>query len=302
MTNGPLLMMMAAAATQAVAFMDIAIELSPSGNLQGYGFDESDFTTVGNTVTLPITGTTEQAVCGMNTTDMAFASGQSGVETLRMYRYDGVADWALVGNALAVTSNNPTISALSSTRVAFVDVTTGLRVYEFDGTDWAQVGNALSSVIAAGNKSSIASLTSTRVAVMNGGLGRLQTYDFDGSDWSATGNFLAATGSRPGVTALNSSRIARLDQTNELLQAIDFDGTDWTVTGSGLFIGTARVLSNISIAAMSASRIAFTDINNGELESYEFDGAIWAQVGNSLAAVFSAEGNSIASMTYLAIN
>ena len=279
-------------------FMDIAFQRSPSGNFQGWAFNGSDFATVGNTIGLPIIGTTNQAFCGMNFTDAAFASGLDN--DLRMLRYDGVADWNVVGAVLPLITSNPAISALSETRIALADLTNGLRTYEFDGTDWAIVGNILAGVFAAGNPSTIAALTPTRIAVMNGGAGRIQTYDFDGTDWSATGDFKSATGSRPAITALNSSRIARIDSSTETLIAYDFDGSDWTVTGNGFNVLGA--LNNISIAAMSSSRVVITDLGNGEVEAYEFDGTDWAQVGNSATGANSVEGSAIASMAYLAIN
>lgn len=186
--------------------------------------------------------------------------------------------FALVGPGDAVaTVGNPAITALSSTRIAFIDGTNDtLRTYDFDGTNWAQVGPG--NAVAGAGGPALATLSATRIALVDGAIDELRTYDFDGSDWAQVGNSLAiSTVGSPALAALSSTRIAFIDSTNNSLRAYDFDGTDWAQVGSSL----AFSASNWSLAALSSTRVALcSNSDPNTIGAYDFSGSSWAQVGN----------------------
>jgi hypothetical protein len=189
--------------------------------------------------------------------------------------------WEQVGNDLNVSgAGTGKITALSSTRIAFIDTTNeDLRTYDFDGTDWSQTGNDLN--ISGIHTLSITALSSTRIAFIDVTNEDLRTYDFDGTDWSQVGNDLNISGAdqAPSITALSSTRIAFIDGNNDDIRTYDFDGTDWSQVGNDLNIsgmGLPRV------TALSSTRIAFIDVTNEDLRTYDFDGTDWSQVGNDL--------------------
>lgn len=278
-----------------VISLDIAV-IRSSGELQGFDFDGADWVTDGNPVTVPVIGTPEQGITGLSASTVAYCSGETGVDTLRKYEFDGDG-WAMVGNEFSVALDRPAIAALSTSRVALLDKTAGLRTYEFDGSDWAQTGNALAGV--ATGESSLAALSATRVVRWD--VGSLQAYDFDGTDWAPVGASGSAGGSdgRGCVAAMTGARVVYLDTSQKRLKVFDFDGSAWTEIGNYLALG--GVLSNVSIGVISEDSIVFTDINLGVMQGYQFDGTNWATLGNSLAGVNCAEGgNTIATMAYRA--
>jgi hypothetical protein len=200
----------------------------------------------------------------------------------------GIPEWrglnfgfvAQVGNDLNIAGITfPAITALSSTRIAFIDDTNDdLRVYDFDGVNWAQTGNDLN--IATVALPSITALSSTRIAFIDDTNEDLRTYDFDGVNWAQVGNDLNIAGiAFPAITALNSTRIAFIDDTNKDLRTYDFDGTDWAQVGNDLNIVST---ASASLAALNNTDIAFIDTTNEDLRVYNFDGTDWVQVGTDL--------------------
>jgi hypothetical protein len=188
--------------------------------------------------------------------------------------------WVQIGNSLSISGiAGPSITALSSTRIAYIDDTNAdLRTYDFDGTSWTQTGNDLN--ISGVGAASITALSSTRIAFIDAGNDDLRTYDFDGTDWSQTGNDLNITNvAVPSITALSSTRIAFIDGTNDDLRTYDFDGTDWSQVGNDLNISDVAASS---ITALSSTRIAFIDAGNADIRTYDFDGTDWSQTGNDL--------------------
>ncbi len=191
-----------------------------------------------------------------------------------------VSGWSILGNILAISSlGSYNITALSSTRIAFIDSGNDeMRTYDFDGTDWSQTGNALS--IASITFPVIGAMTSTRIAFLDNLNKDLRAYDFDGTDWAQVGNDLSITapGDVRSITGLSSTRIAFIDQDQDDLRAYDFDGTDWTLTGNELNIPG---IANQKIAALTSSRVALLS-GDSVLRAYNFDGTDWTQTGNSI--------------------
>ncbi|PCI28011.1 hypothetical protein COB55_04680, partial [Candidatus Wolfebacteria bacterium] len=192
-----------------------------------------------------------------------------------------IGTWSQTGNGLSRSNTAPTITSLSSTRIAYLGEFSdkNLRTFDFDGTDWAQVGNAL-SITDSSNTVRVTGLSANRVAYMDGTNDQLRTYDFDGTDWAQVGNGLGITSNFPSIATLTSSRIAFIDDTDDNLRAYDFDGTDWAQVGNGLSLTS---FTTPAMTGLSSSRIAFIDRTNDTLRTYDFDGTDWAQVGNGLA-------------------
>jgi uncharacterized protein YjbI with pentapeptide repeats len=235
----------------------------------------------------------------LESTSTGEGASKIGIEDFGMYYNDADVEAALhelglnmvnskvplifsqIGNDLNISGiGNPEITALTASRVAFIDLTNAdLRTYDFDGTDWSQTGNDL-NISTVGNVA-IAALSSSRIAFIDTTNQDLRTYDFDGTDWSQTGNDLniADVDGSPTITALTASRIAYIDSTEEDLRTYDFDGTNWSQTGNDLNIAG---VTSPSITALLSSRIAYMDTGNDDLRTYDFDGTDWLQIGNDL--------------------
>ena len=148
--------------------------------------------------------------------------------------------WVQVGNGLPITGvgSGLAIAAMTSTRIAFFDTSQrDLRAYDWDSSDWAQIGNDKN--IPGANGPGLAALSSTRVAFADISLNTLTTYDFDGADWTKIGNSLALSMGSPSMGALSASRIAFFDSSNDDMRVYDFDGADWTQTGNDLVLAGA---------------------------------------------------------------
>jgi len=189
----------------------------------------------------------------------------------------GISYWEQVGNGLdAGQLSFPSMAPLSSTDVAFVDLY-GDRIYtyQFDGTDWSQVGNSL---FVGGTYHSIAGLNSTDISWINSASKQLRTYRFDGTNWSQVGNGLNLPSiGNPFTTGLNSTDIVMADDLTDTIRIYRFDGTDWFQVGNALNVGS---IGYGAMSALSNDTIAFIELNGDKLKTYRFDGTDWSQVGN----------------------
>lgn len=192
-----------------------------------------------------------------------------------------VGTWGQVGNSFVdgTFSSGTAIVGLTSTRIAlFKETDNEIKTYDFDGTDWVQVGNSFSFGAAQGVV--MARLTDSRIAICENTSDELRTYDFDGTDWSLVGNALNLTSTgNMAIAGLSSTRVALADNNGDTLETYDFDGTDWSLVGNALVISGMLVPA---IGGLTSSRIAYIDSSNDDLRTYDFDGTDWAQVGNDL--------------------
>jgi len=134
----------------------------------------------------------------------------------------GTSKYKQVGNILTISGMfNPSIVALSSNRVAVWHTIAGntyLKTFDFDGTDWAQVGNSYafgSSVV----YTCITAFSPTTVVINVGSQGRnLRKMSFDGTDWTPVGSDSSNIGTNCGeadICALNDTDVLHIDSWNE---------------------------------------------------------------------------------------
>ena len=187
--------------------------------------------------------------------------------------------WGEQGNVLAGSTINH-ISAMNSTDIALISaVTDDLKKMRFNGTDWTQVGNALSIPNMPGNPT-VSGLNESDVAAYDPFLGDLKRYNFNGTDWTQVGNPLTGLTGTAYTTAISASNVAvmRTGLGNDLTM-YSFNGTDWVKVGNELSI----VNSDPSLTKLGPTTIAIIDRNPyAELTTYNFDGTDWTQVGNAL--------------------
>lgn len=182
----------------------------------------------------------------------------------------------LKGNAKSI-ANHENICALSSTRVVVGSTSLSeAQLYDFDGTDWTEVGNALDR-----NPNSMVALSSSRIVLIDEDINeRLYTFDFDGLNWTSVGNSLSIPSiNGSSIAKLSSTRIAITDSAANTLTTYDFDGTDWTQVGNAL---TITSMGTPSVTALSSTRVAYIDSTNDSLRTYDFDGTNWTLTGSGL--------------------
>ncbi len=194
--------------------------------------------------------------------------------------------WSQVGNNRLISgigAGGPALAGLNSTRVAFIDSANDrLSTYNWNGTDWSQVGNNLSIT---GGTPALASLNLTRVAFIDSANDNLSTYNWNGTDWSRVGNNLPIAGvGASALAGLNSTRVAFIDETNEQLRTYNWNGTDWSQAGNSLSISLTGAPA---LASLNSTRVAFIDDTNDNLRTYNWNGTDWSLVGNSLSILLT---------------
>jgi len=169
-------------------------------------------------------------------------------------------EWAQSGSVNITSVSRPSITALSSTRIAFIDGTLEqLRAYDFDGSSWSQVGSSLSIPSILNPK--IAALSSTRIAFIDRTNGDLRTYDFDGTDWSQVGSPRGiGLATHPHIAALSGNRVAL--STTLTIRTYDFNDSSWVKISDQSLTG-----SDPCVSAIGGDAIAYI-IGTGDLRVY----------------------------------
>ena len=119
----------------------------------------------------------------------------------------------------------PGLTYLTSSRVAVCSGSgdQDLIAYDFDGTNWAQVGNALDIQSDTPGQPSMATLTSSRIAFLDQTNDDLRTYNFDGTDWSQMGDDLPISSvAISALAGLTENTVAMIDITNKNLRTYEF--------------------------------------------------------------------------------
>jgi len=200
--------------------------------------------------------------------------------------------WSQTGNESAALNSNFNsqgngMTALNSTTIAYLDDENDeLSTFEWDGNDWAQVGNSL-SVSISGDRD-ITALNSTTIAAVHDST--VRTYTWDGTDWSLTGTPLAVgVFFYTSIDSLNSSTIvARMGNT---LATLSWNGSNWSLVGNQLAITGSDY--NGAVAALNSNTVAVTLESTDEIQTYTWNGSDWTQVGNTSASAIDIANDRI---------
>ena len=185
--------------------------------------------------------------------------------------------WSEEGASLDISCEyNPSITALTDSRIAFIDSGNILRCYTDNGIFWEQAGNGL--LITGAVYPTITALSDSRIAFVDSFNHKLTAYDFDGTDFTQVGNSLTLSAiGFPSISALSTTEIAFFDGYNNELRKYTFDGTNWSLTGNAHYVSSA---GNGAVCVMTSSRVSLVTSYNAKLTTYDFDGTNWGQVGS----------------------
>ncbi len=251
----------------------------------------------------------------------------------RIYQFDGVDTWNQLGQEIygeadsdasgrSVSLNTDgTIVAIGATGNDDNGSASGhVRIYEFDGVDWNQIGQDIDGEAADDQSGRSVSLNSSgnRVAIGapyndgNTGIpdddrGHVRVYEFDGVSWSQLGQdidgeatddwsgwsvSLSSDGSIVAIGAFqNDGNTGNLADNRGHVRIYQFDGVSWNQLGQDVDGEADNDASGYSVSLNSdGNRIAVgaryndgnTGIpsdNRGHVRVYDFDGVNWIQVG-----------------------
>jgi hypothetical protein len=206
------------------------------------------------------------------------------------------------GTILAVGAHDNDGNGLSSGHV---------RLYEWDGTAWNQMGADLDGEAAGDKFGWSVSLSNDGSLVAIGGpnndgngssSGHVRVYQWSGSQWTQLGADIdgEVAGDNSGWSvslSSDGSRVAMSAITNNdnghysgQVRVYEYDGTAWTQLGTDLDGEAANDQSGWSISLSSdGSRVAIGALANdgnggdsGHVRIYQYDGTAWTQLGTDL--------------------
>jgi len=262
---------------------------------------------------------------------------------VRVYQWNGTV-WVQLGadiNGEAASDNSGWSVSLSSNgnRVAIGAYGNGsstgqVRVYEWDGSSWNQLGVDIDGEAAADQSGWFVSLSSdgSRLAVGapsndgNGSFaGHVRVYEWNGSNWIQMGVDIdgEAAGDQCGYSVSLSSDGSRLaigapqndgsGSTAGHVRIYQWDGTNWVQLGADINGEAANDQSgtSVSLSADGARVVIGAPFNDGSgsdaghVRIYEWNGTNWNQIGADIngelgndfsgaAVSISADGNRIA--------
>ena len=186
-----------------------------------------------------------------------------------------------------------------------------MRVYEYSGSAWTQVGGDIDGEAAGDQSGFSVSLSSdgTRVAIgaptndSNGNnSGHVRVYDWNGSAWTKLGAdidgeaaddhsgfsvSLSSDGTRVAIGALlNDSN----GNDSGHVRVYDYNGNAWTQVGGNIDGEAANDQSGQSVSLSSdGTRVAIgaplndsNGNNSGHVRVYDYNGSAWAKVGDDI--------------------
>ena len=187
------------------------VALFDSGNQQlgAYDWSGSSWSLVGSLLSI----SASQSAIAALTSSVIVKATWTGSCTLQAYSFNG-STWSTTGNPLVIASagsSHAGLCAINSTDVAYLDGTSKeLRVYRFDGTDFAQVGNS-TDVSPASAEVSLTSMGGNDVCVFDPTDNIMTMYRFDGTDWAKSGFSFALNGSSAGFSSFNGTDVAWIE-------------------------------------------------------------------------------------------
>jgi len=253
----------------------------------------------------------------------AISNGDNGTDSgqVRVYEWDG-SDWNQLGDDIdgdaagdrfghsVSLSSNGSIVAIGAPYNDGNDNSSGhVRVYEWDGSEWNQLGIDIDGEAEGDQSGSSVSLSSNghRIAIgapFNNGAngtssGHVLVYELDGSTWEKIGNDIdgEAEGDNSGFSvslSSNGTRVAIGASDNDdsgHVRVYELNGTTWEKLGDDIdgdaagdmFGSSVSLSSNGTRVAIGAHKTDVSnDINRGQVQIREWDGSKWDQLGQDI--------------------
>ena len=235
-------------------------------------------------------------------TTLVVGDKQTGNGVVRVYEWDDATQtWGQLGNNInGVATEDLGISVdindAGDRIIAGSDEwgeTGTVRIYEWDGTNWSQMGTDLSGDTSHQSFGQVVSMNSTGDTIiigeptiwLNPNSGGVYVYSWDGTNWTAKGNVLRLNsfGSRfgNGIDISNSgNKIAIGASGVNQVFTYDWNGTSWsqtgtTITGSGTFGSEVKFNDDGTVLAIGADA--------GEVHVFEFNAGDWQQLGTAIS-------------------
>jgi len=245
---------------------------------------------------------------------------------------DGEAAGDILGVSLSISADGNIVALGGSANDGNGSNSGHTRVYQFDGSEWVQLGADIDGEAAGDVSGFSVSLSSDGNIVAVGAKdnddngsnsGHVRVYQFDGAAWVQVGadidgdtaddNFgisvsLSSDGS---IVAVGAYYNDGNDNLNGQVQIFEYDGTSWLQLGENIdgeaaldFSGRVSLSSNGKRIAIGATSNDGNGDSSGHTRVYEYDESAWVQLGADIdgeAALdfsgrvsLSSDGNTVA--------
>ena len=281
---------------------------SQSGNVKIYEFDGSSWNQLGQTIEGEVAGEKLGATLEISDDGTIVVIGCIGYSSakgrVRVFQYngtswvqmggsiDGAASGDNMGNRTAISSNG-NIIAVGSPKNDGNGSDSGLvQVYEYNGTDWVQVGQNILGRSSSSNFGAGISINNDGTIVAAGGYGYntntgyAAVYQYDGSSWVQLGDFMDGEktqdwfGSRISLnSAGNILSVGALQLSNRsgYVKTYYYDGSSWNQIGDRIMstkdddrTGTSVFLSaSGGSLVIGSNRTDYNGTNSGSISVYE---------------------------------
>ena len=218
---------------------------------------------------------------------------------VRIYEYDGNA-WVQIGadidgevandwSGWSVSLDGDRLAIGARYNDGAGDGAGHVRVYEYGGGTWTQIGADIDGKAAKEWLGSSVSLDGDRLAASApGGVGRVRVFEYDGAAWTQTGTDLegerATVATLATTVSLDGDHLAiGLPQANRT-RVYEYGGGGWMQIGADIYesamhgFGTSVSLENNRLA-VGAPSDSEAGTEAGQARVYEYDGVAWAQIG-----------------------
>ena len=235
------------------------------GSAQVYEWNGADWTQKGSTLEGSMDGSRFGHNVSMSSNGNIVAIGAPQFDEKKgevtVYEWSG-NDWSQKGSSIVGVEGldeNGYSTALSSDGLILAvgaryhnEFTGHVRIYQWDGVDWSQIGSDIEAVAAGDYEGYSIALSSDGKRLISGAerhdgfRGQVRIFDWDGSEWSQVGN--AIKGSESG------------------------DGSGWSVA----------ISSDGNIIAIGA---VVHDTWKGQVRIFQWDGVSWNQMGEDIDGI-----------------
>lgn len=214
---------------------------------------------------------------------------------------DGLQEGEQSGYSVAANSNATIVAVGAPFYDGVVNSIGIVRVYEYNGSSWSQIGQAilgtdtedvLGARVALNDDGTILAVSVQGSSTLGGTYdGAVYVYKFNGTQWIQQGQVLVAEGQNDVFGSniqLNSSgnRII-VGAEGAGARVFEFNGTSWIQLGSSL---VANNIGNVVSIDPSGTVVAVgQDAVEGRVKVFEYNGTNWVQKGNDIVGVNSTD-------------
>jgi hypothetical protein len=200
------------------------------------------------------------------------------------------------------------------------DVDAGrVRVFEFDGTSWSQLGGDILGSASGEKRGKVVEMNADGSIIATGPYASsvdVKIYQFDGANWVQLGSGIPVVSTNATLALSPDGHALVIGNRDEntingngtgTVRVYSFNGTDWvqqgqTLTGEAVndFMGYSVSISGGNSIVVGVPYYDYQGNNDaGVVRIYDFDGTSWVQRGND---IFGNEGDALGSVVNISFD